>query len=59
MNDHAGKAAADQAKNVPHCIAKGKDAEKADTEKTDTERAGTDKADPETVSTAAAQPGDD
>src|ERR1700693_369193 len=34
MNDHAGKVSATKAQNVPHCIAKGKDAtEIADTEK--------------------------
>jgi hypothetical protein len=39
-NDHAGKPSADKAKNVPHCIATGKDdTETADTEKTDTETA--------------------
>jgi hypothetical protein len=59
MNDHAGKTAADKAKNVPHCIAKGKDAEKADTEKTDTKKADTDKADTETVIAVAAQRSDD
>ena len=36
MNDHAGKVSATKAQNVPHCIAKGKDVAKADTEKTDT-----------------------
>lgn len=35
MNDHAGKVSATKAQNVPHCIAKGKDAEKADAEKAD------------------------
>ncbi len=33
MNDHAGKPSAEKAQNVPHCVAKGKDAEKADTDK--------------------------
>jgi hypothetical protein len=36
MNDHAGKVSATKAQNVPHCIAKGKDDAKADTEKSDT-----------------------
>src|ERR1700682_893070 len=36
MNDHAGKVSATKAQDVPHCIAKGKDVAKADTEKTDT-----------------------
>jgi hypothetical protein len=39
MNDHAGKASAEKAKNVPHCIAKGKDAQKADTKQADAEKA--------------------
>jgi hypothetical protein len=35
MNDHAGTTAAQKAKNVPHCIATGKDGEKAATETAD------------------------
>jgi hypothetical protein len=56
MNDHAGKTSVAKAKNVPHCIAKGKDAEKAETEKADTEKADVaEKADAEKADTTAAQ----
>ena len=59
MNDHAGKTSAEKAKNVPHCIAKGKDAEKADT-KADTEKAVVaEKADAEKVDTTTAQHAND
>jgi hypothetical protein len=56
MNDHAGKTSVAKAKNVPHCIAKGKDAEKAETEKADTEKADVaEKAAAEKADTTAAQ----
>jgi hypothetical protein len=58
-NDHAGKTSATKAKNVPHCIAEGKDGEKVDTEKTDTATVTSDKAETEKVSTAAAPRSDD
>jgi hypothetical protein len=60
MNDHAGKVSAEKAKNVPHCIAKGKDAEKVDTKTTDTEKTAiAKKADAETADTTVAQGSND
>jgi hypothetical protein len=60
MNDHAGKVSATKAQNVPHCIAKGKDVAKADTEKTDTKTIDVaEKADAKTADRAAAKSSND
>jgi hypothetical protein len=60
MNDHAGKVSATKAQNVPHCIAKGKDDAKADTEKTDTKTIGVaEKVDAETADRTAAKSSND
>jgi hypothetical protein len=61
MNDHAGKVSATKAQNVPHCVAEGKDAEKADAEKADAaEKADVaEKADAETADRAAAKSSND
>jgi hypothetical protein len=61
MNDHAGKVSATKAQNVPHCIATGKDAEKADAEKADAaEKADVaEKAAAETADRAAARHSND
>jgi hypothetical protein len=60
MNDHAGKVSATKAQNVPHCIAKGKDVAKADTEKTDTKTIDVaEKADAKTADRAATKSSND
>jgi hypothetical protein len=60
MNDHAGKVSATKAQNVPHCIAKGKDDAKADTEKSDAKTIDVaEKADAEIADRAAARHSDD
>jgi hypothetical protein len=61
MNDHAGKVSATKAQNVPHCIAKGKDAETADAEKTDAAAKAdvAEKVDAETADRAAARHSND
>ena len=55
MNDHAGKVSATNAKNVPHCIATGKDGEKADV----AAKADVEKADATQATKPAAQRSDD
>jgi hypothetical protein len=65
MNDHAGKVSATKAKNVPHCIATGKDGETADAAKADTqkadvaEKADVEQADATKATKPAAQRSDD
>ena len=60
MNDHAGKVSATKAQNVPHCIAKGKDDAKAETEKTDAKTIDVaEKADAKTADREAAKTGND
>jgi hypothetical protein len=60
MNDHAGKPSAEKAKNVPHCIANGKDAQKTDTKTADAEKpVVADKADAVMADTTVAQGSND
>jgi hypothetical protein len=63
MNDHAGKVSATKAQNVPHCVAKGKDAEaaKAEAEKADAVSTAdvAEKADAQTADRAAAKSSND